>query len=421
MDPALKAILAKRQSLSADSAERVLSPEDAKQNWPRASAPAAAAKPPDWRAELAAARAKRRQSDSPLEAKELPPGDSPLKPAPRPPWEADGGNVARLRKSMQAAAPAAGAAAAGAARSAAVAPSPSAPPVARRPAARRRRCRRRRRRRERRRSQRRRPPPCARTLASPGAVAMIERHRALGDGGASAASAEAGGGGGEGAAGGALWAQLVAVTEQKEALEVELATSVAGAARLELITSAITARLREQLAALAAGGLTTTEERRHYAALQELLAYQEQLQDAPDEQLPERSRPTVARPLPGTPDGAAAGAAAVAGAPRRRCRRRSPKRSTNWSSSTGEVMPEAARKRPRSRQRRGGGSGRGGGDNGGGRAGAAEARVAELSLLAAPSGGRRRQQREAAAAASAGREGRVREGGRRQGRGGGAR
>ena len=83
MDPALKAILAKRQSLSVDSAERVLSPEDAKQNWPRASAPAAA-KPPDWRAELAAARAKRRQSDSPLEAKELPPGDSPLKPAPRP-------------------------------------------------------------------------------------------------------------------------------------------------------------------------------------------------------------------------------------------------------------------------------------------------------------------------------------------------
>ena len=102
MDPALKAILAKRQSLSADSAERVLSPEDAKQNWPRASAPAAAAKPPDWRAELAAARAKRRQSDSPLEAKELPPGDSPLKPAPRPPWEGDGGNVARLRKSMHA-------------------------------------------------------------------------------------------------------------------------------------------------------------------------------------------------------------------------------------------------------------------------------------------------------------------------------
>ena len=158
---------------------------------------------------------------------------------------------------------------------------------------------------------------------------MIERHRALGDGGASAASAEAGGGGGEGAACGTLWAQLVAVTEQKEALEVELATSVAGAAQLELITSAITARLREQLAALAAGGLTTTEERRHYAALQELLAYQEQLQDAPDEQLPERSRPTVARPLPGTPDGAAAGAVAAAvaaGAPRPACRRRSNKR-----------------------------------------------------------------------------------------------
>ena len=35
MDPALKAILAKRQSLSS---EQVLSPEDAKQNWPRAAA-----------------------------------------------------------------------------------------------------------------------------------------------------------------------------------------------------------------------------------------------------------------------------------------------------------------------------------------------------------------------------------------------
>ena len=317
MDPALKAILAKRQSLSADS--RAWPPEDAKQNWPRASAPAAAAKPPDWRAELAAARAQRRQSDSPLEAKELPPGDSPLKPAPRPPWEADGGNVARLRKSMQAAAPAAtppprqarprsGSGGAVAERAAMFASSGGAPPPV--PAA---------------------PtPPRASALPAAAAaavhaharvaeaqVAMIERHRALGDGGASAASAEAGGGGGEGAACGTLWAQLVAVTEQKEALEVELATSVAGAARLELITSAITARLREQLAALAAGGLTTTEERRHYAALQELLAYQEQLQDAPDEQLPERSRPTVARPLPGTPDGAAAGAVA-----RRRRRRR---------------------------------------------------------------------------------------------------
>ena len=143
---------------------------------------------------------------------------------------------------------------------------------------------------------------------------------------------------------------LVAVTEQKEALEVELATSVAGAARLELITSAITARLREQLAALAAGGLTTTEERRHYAALQELLAYQEQLRDAPDEQLPERSRPTVARPLPGTPDGAAAGAVAAvaAGAPRPAVPtviKQTQTEQFNWSSSTGEVMLEAAHER----------------------------------------------------------------------------
>ena len=168
---------------------------------------------------------------------------------------------------------------------------------------------------------------------------MIERHRALGDGGASAASAEAGGGGGEGAACGTLWAQLVAVTEQKEALEVELATSVAGAARLELITSAITARLREQLAALAAGGLTTTEERRHYAALQELLAYQEQLRDAPDEQLPERSCPTVARPLPGRPT-------APPRARRRRRRRRrgaagvpTAIKQTQRSSSTGAARP----------------------------------------------------------------------------------
>ena len=180
MDPALKAILAKRQSLSS---EQVLSPEDAKQNWPRTSAPAAAAKPPDWRAELAAARAKRRQSDSPWEAKELPPGGSPLKPAPRPPWGGDGGNVARLRKSMQAAAPAAtppprqararsGSGGAVAERAAMFASSGGAPPPV--PAA---------------------PtPPRASALPAAAAaavhaharvaeaqVAMIERHRALGD------------------------------------------------------------------------------------------------------------------------------------------------------------------------------------------------------------------------------------------------